>query len=166
MVNKKSTKKPSAKSTKARNGIIKSKAKVIKKKVVLTYDQKKARWRIDPKTGKPLSRYSYEKNYGRGTRKNARQISNKFKLYISLRDDYIEKYNAKHKTKLTKRAAMQSAELRQIVSDLHLGRLLKKRGKNKQANAIMLKALKKAGRRDGVPDNIPVGETPQQGGNS
>ena len=140
------------------------------KKVELTFDQKKARWRIDPKTGKALSRYSYEKLYGRKTtRQNARQVTNKFKRYIELRDSYIEKQNAKRKKKglkpLTKREAMQSEELKQMVVDLHMGKRLKKRGKTAEGNKLLLKALKKTTRRDGIPDNIPVGETATQGGN-
>ena len=139
------------------------------KKIELTFDQKKARWRIDPKTGKALSRYSYEKLYGRKTtRKNARQVTNKFKRYIELRDSYLDKQNAKRIKKglkpLTKRQAMQSDELKQMVVDLHRGKALKKRGKAAEGNKLLLKALKKTARRDGIPDNIPVGETATQAG--
>lgn len=167
---KKAKTQPKAKVAKKQPKATKSKTVIKKQTAVLTYDQKRARWRVDPKTGKALSRYSYEKKYGRKTtRQNVRTITNKFHRYIDLRDSFIDKQNAKRIKKglkpLSKREAMASDELKQMIADLHKGQKLKRAGKIKEGNKLMLKALKKTSRRDGVPDNIPVGETATQGGN-
>ena len=78
-----------------------------------------ARRKIDPATGIEISRRQFEKKYGRTKRapNAAASYRHKFKLYIGVRDDYIEAQKAKGK-KLTKREAMESAGLKKIVRDL------------------------------------------------
>lgn len=92
---------------------------------------------------------------------NIREFRGHISRYHSLVRDYQEKRKKQRKKKLSYREAMQTDEMKQIVKDLHRGRLLKERGKEKEGNALLLKALKKTTRRDGVPDNIPVGESPK-----
>lgn len=107
-----------------------------------------ARRYVDLESGKEYSRRQVDALRGRVTRKNARAVKHKIKLYYGLLDDYIAKKKQKG-VKLTKKKAMQSEEMKQIVKDLKSKDMIRKR-----------KALEKTIRRDGVPELIPVGETP------
>ncbi len=103
-----------------------------------------ARRKVDPETGKELSRRQYEKKYGRKPRavKAAATYRHKFKLYLAIRDDYIEKLKAGGK-KISKRDAMNSEELKKIIRDLHSKNPIKKAA-----------ALEKTGRI--TPDQIEL----------
>lgn len=103
-----------------------------------------ARRKVDPETGKELSRRQYEKKYGRKPRavKAAQSYRHKFKLYLAVRDDYLEKQKAAGK-KISKREAMNSEELKQIIRDLHSKNPIKKAA-----------ALEKTGRI--TPDQIEL----------
>lgn len=81
-------------------------------------------------------------------RKQSRVTRNKLKRYRELLKSYVEKQkNDGHK--ITYKQANGSKEMKQILKDLRSGDpFLKKR------------ALKQTTRRDGVPDIVPVGETP------
>lgn len=115
-------------------------------------------------------------------KKNLREFRGNIARYHSLVRDYIEKQDKKFKRnkyiiltfkdkrgrlrakkyrKYNKRLIMQSEDMKQLVKDLHRGRLLKERGLHKEGNRVLLNALKKTSRRDGIPDNVPVGESPK-----
>lgn len=92
---------------------------------------------------------------------NLRAFQGHIARYHSLVRDFQEKRKKQRKKKLSYRDAMQSSEMKQLLKDLHKGARLKAQGKISEGNALLLKALKKTTRRDGVPDNIPVGESPK-----
>ncbi len=112
----------------------------------------KARRFVDLESGKEYSRREHDALVGRQTRKNASAIRHKQRLYYSLLDSYIDKKNEKLKKgekPLTRGKARQSDEMKKIVKDLKSKDPFRK-----------LSALKRTTRRDGVPDTIPIGETP------
>lgn len=78
-----------------------------------------ARQKLDPKTGQIYSRRQYEKVHVKAPRKNAPSITRKFKQYLQIRDSYIEKQAQGGKKILSKREAMNSKELKQVIKDLH-----------------------------------------------
>lgn len=75
------------------------------------------RAKIDPSTGKVLSRRQFDKKYRPKTRMSRgyspRKFKHKLHLYQLIRDDYMEKNGLK-----SKREAMNSAELKRIIRDL------------------------------------------------
>jgi len=91
-----------------------------------------ARRRVDPATGREVSRYAFEKKYGRKAKvykkSSKEKFSHKIKLYRLIRDDYIEEVSrrSKGKKKLSKRDAMKSEKLKKIIRDLHSKNPLRK----------------------------------------
>lgn len=81
-------------------------------------------------------------------RKQSRETKNKLARYRELLKSYVEKQKSLGK-KITYRKADGSKEMRQLLKDLRSNDPFLKK-----------KALKQTTRRDGVPDIIPVGETP------
>lgn len=77
------------------------------------------RQRLDPKTGKIYSRRQWEKGRIPIPRKNAPDITRKYRQYLQIRDSYLEKQNVKRKKKITKREAMNSDRMKQLIKDLH-----------------------------------------------
>lgn len=117
---------------------------------------------------KKLSTYQRRKNVERQARlaiaqkKRLKTISNpkirqqiryKQKLYKGLLNDYIDKQIDKGKYKEGKKGIRKQAEI-----DMKKDKVLE----NLRSDDPFLKlnALKKTTRRDGVPESIPVGETP------
>ena len=81
-------------------------------------------------------------------RKQSYATRHKLKLYRSLVADYVEKQKQQGK-KMSIREAQQSKKFKGVLADLKSTDPFRK-----------LHALKETTRRDGVPDTIPVGETP------
>lgn len=81
------------------------------------------------------------------------QIRYKQRLYRNLLDDYIIKQIEKGKYKSGEKGIRKKAEIDfkkdSVLKDLRSGDPL-----------LQLQALKKTSRRDGIPDTIPIGETP------
>lgn len=108
-----------------------------------------ARRKIDPQTGLEISRRQYDKKY-KPAKKSDRALGvykHKYRLYLGLRNDYMDNINqeraAKGLKKLSKREAMQSPKLKKIIKDLH------------SSNPIVkAKALAKTGRIK--PDQIEL----------
>jgi hypothetical protein len=104
------------------------------------------RAKVDPATGKILSRRQFDKKYPPRSRTslqkgyNPRKYRADLHRYKSVRDAYIEKQKREGK-KISKREAMNSSELKQIVRDL--------KSKNPARKA---KALERAGRI--TPDQV------------
>lgn len=78
----------------------------------------KARQYLDPKTGNVYSRRQFEKGRQRPQRKNKQAVDNKYRHYLQVRDRYISSQKRMGKV-VSKRAAMNSAELKKVVKDLH-----------------------------------------------
>lgn len=159
----KKTGKQNNKRTKA---VFRETEKARRKVLQLNKRQKRARNKIDPQTGEILSRYGYEKKYGRNSKLTpykARILRGNLGRYYSLVSDYQDKQNEKRKRRkqklLSKRDVMNSRELKQILIDLKKGLILKERGQVIEGERLMRNALKRSGRRDGVPDSVPVGES-------
>lgn len=128
-------------------------------KIKLTRREKKARYKI--RNGKKYNRYQFEKKFGRKKATyNLAEYRGHLARYYALIRDFRAKKELKG-IKLSQREAMQHPEMKQLLKDLHKGMLLKEAGKTKEGNRLLLKALKKTTRRDGIPDNIPVGESPK-----
>lgn len=146
----------------AHKKVVKKTAKKVKK---LTLKQKKARNKIDPQTGLVLSRRQYEKKYPRArlSPHRARIQRGNLGRYYAIVRDYQDHINAKRKKRkqraLKTREIMQSVELKKILIDLKRGLIIKERGDTEAGNKLLRGALKKIGRRDGVPDHVPVGES-------
>lgn len=98
---------------------------------------------LDPKTGNIFSRRQYEKGRIKTPRKNAPSIKRKFNQYLQIRDSYIGKQETKGK-KVSKRDAMNSKELKELIKNLH--------SKNPQKKKA---ALEKTLRGDKVSDWTP-----------
>lgn len=134
------------------------------KKVELVRIKGSARRYKDINTGVEYSRHAATKILKKQGKIKPRIQSyksvSKFKMYLGLRDDYIAKKLQEGKS-ISVRQAMQSDELKNIVKDLQKGYRLKQQGKISEGNKMMLKALKKTTRRNGIPDSIPVGESPK-----
>lgn len=132
----------------------------------------KARRYRDSKSGKEYSRRQAEKIIGRQPRKNHIAVKNKIDRYYHLLDDYIEKQIQQGKMTRTKKGgtkglrgkARESDEMKNILKDLKEGAKLKGKGKIKEGNKKILKALKKTTRRDGIDDKVIPGESPDQRG--
>jgi|GEM_PF-4081405 len=92
----------------------------VKRRKVEPKRRNTARRKIDPQTGVEISRRQYDNKYGRKkkTSKAAASYKHKFNLYLAIRDDYIDKKKQEGK-KLSRREAMNSAELKKIIRDLH-----------------------------------------------
>lgn len=115
-----------------------------------------ARRYVDLETGVEYSRRQADairERQGQKARSDRRRASAiATKRYWQLVESYREKQKQQGK-KLGKRAAAQSAEMKGIIKDLKSKDPFRK-----------LQALKKTTRRDGIPDTIPVGESPKVGG--
>lgn len=88
------------------------------------------RAKVDPATGRVISRRQFDKKYGRKLRISAgyfpRAYKNKLKLYMLVRNDYIEKHYQDTGKRLGKREAMNSPELKRIIRDLKSSDPIKK----------------------------------------
>lgn len=118
-----------------------------------------ARRYVDLETGLEYSDRQVKKLRGKkSARSNGAVIRHKQRLYYSLRDSFIQKQinegkyeqvKGKDPYKGLRKKAQESKQLKQIIKDL----------KSKDP-FLKLHALKQTTRRDGVPDTIPIGETP------
>lgn len=107
-------------------------AKKTQKRFARGKSRQGARRKIDPQTGKELSRYAFEKKYGRKQklykRSSPLKFQHKVKLYKLILDDYIEKNRAELVTNkkllnkdgsISKRKVSELAEMKGIIRDLH-----------------------------------------------
>lgn len=133
------------------------KKRVIKKrqKILITKKERKQGYRII--NGKKYSKYQYHKKFGKLIQQGKQQRGNLGRYYSLLRD-FMDKQESKG-NKLTRKEAMNHPDMHRILVDLYHGMLLNQEGED--GNKYLLKALKRTTRRDGIPDNIPVGESPK-----
>jgi len=119
----------------------------------------KSRRYVDVETGATYSRRQRDIIVGRKPSDKRASSAQKTKRYYELLDSFIDKQieegkykpneKARDKKRGLRKQARESKEMKQIVKDL------------KSKDPFMkLRALKQTTRRDGVPDTIPVGETP------
>lgn len=121
---------------------------------------------IDPKTKKIYSRRQAGKILGKPLKKPVKNRQYEARggqlRYLRLRDDFIDKQKQKG-IKLKPRAAGQNEKFIKLLSELKRGGKLKAQGKNVEGNKLILRALKRTTRRDGISDVIIPGESPKRG---
>lgn len=115
---------------------------------------KKRRAKVDQKFEDFLKQYKIKEPRTYSQRKNLSR-------YEALLRDYREK-NFKKKRRLTYQEEME--EMRQILKNLYTGQYLKAMGYEAEAQKYFKRALKKTTRRDGIPEAVPVGESPKNEG--
>lgn len=129
--------------------------KLIKSTAGAYYDSKTKTVYSRRQRDKLVKGISYKPPVNRQYKARGKQL-----MYLRLRDDFIDKQKTKGK-KITVGEAQRSKELKSIVDDLKLGAKLRKQGKKTEAQKVLLRALKKTTRRDGIADTVLVGESPK-----
>ena len=92
-------------------------------------------------------------------KKQSRATKLKLKLYRGLVHDYIDKQKQLGH-KISYKEAVQSDDMRGIVRDLKEGARLKTAGNTSAGNNLIINALEKTTRRDGIAHEVPPGESP------